>query len=1442
MLDPIRALASRMVSRIKSEEAEPYILFLGAGASQESGCSNMMDIVDDILKDCNNFEKWENDIKKATEINEEYGELLREKINKEKRTLFLKEWDSIDLKTRRAILEKHLLKDKNPSPGYNFLVKLIKKGYIKTVFSTNLDVLLEKALGSSKIFFERIVIEEDNHDKIVSQLRLSNNNIRIIKLHGTLESPTSYKFTKKELFGFEKEIKACLSQLINQSLIIVGYSGRDRDIDLLFEDEVNEIYFVNPTHPCEESRIYQTLAVRKTFRIIEGKDGDFDTFFEKLTKHVELKEGGNDSDSKPPKPAEKSQNKLKYFYTTADFFSRYLEKTNLLNHTYPFVGRNEILSQLDNFVESDKKIALLPGRGGIGKSRILFEFGKVFESKHYECELRYVSENPLSRDSINELPERKCVLVVDDAHRREDIDTLLETAQQAITKLPIKVILTFRPHGLNYIKSSCNRCGFDTREIENISEVKELKRKEIEELGKSILGSKHHQYLEPLIKVSKDSTIVLVIGARLIAENKVQPALLEQDQEFQETVFRRFKEDIILGVISEDLDATFCRDLLSIISILSPIQKENELIERMAKYLEVKKSKLNIAIDTLEKYRALHSVGSKLRITPDVLSDHILHNSCITSDGYSTGYSQEIFDTFGDIYLENILNNLAELDWRITSQNRETDLLVEIWDNIEEEFKSSSNEDRATTLEKLGRVAYYQPQRTLNLIRYAINNPLNKSKKNRSPLCDFTHENVLGIIPSLLKNISFNLEYLLQSCELLWKLAEKEMEIKVTTGSSYALTVLVDLAKYEMYKSFEYNFQILTFVEKELENPKSSRYVCSLLDILDPLLEKEILSNRLVGFEINFTPYSIPYENTKEIRRKAIWLIGNQLKSKSTKVVLKALKILSEALNPPTGYFGRKVSTDEIIRWLPEQMDILKIIEDFSKTTIDPIVKIQIKSSLAWHARQTNQSEVADKASSIIESLSEDFDTKLMRAIWYHYDRDYENFEENQEQISQEIEEVAREFLDRCNNEGKQIFDSLNETITKFQINEITINPADFLVALSTTDHEIACEICNHIISDTSNPLANYLEFLLLGIRRKDENTAIRLTETVVNSGDMVLCRSVAEGYAYRGWALRLKNEEIKIITKLLSSLDADTRRLAIESLGRFPDTQKNKAIELALSIEIGDNEKLADAYCGIFDKHGISPVDLNTEQLKLILKKVSQIKIFNENLCDLETFLKYCSTRIPDELVDFLLERIDLDKKVKNSSVDRFQPLPYKNFFDKGLNGISLSPHYKEILRKVRDQSLDPMDEDSSWLARLYYYISENFSLDSLEVLSEWIDIGDEEKIKAVGTLVKEAPTDFVFSHSDFVSKLIINAQEISDDCYREVRSNLLKSVESEGRTGLVGEPSHEDQKIRDRAQEFMEKYPAGSPTWNFYKRLSEQAKGSIKYSLERDEEMLED
>lgn len=304
MSDSIRALTSSMVSR-KMSGTDPYILFLGAGASISSGCSSMMQIVDDVLEQHakSEFDNWENEIKTATEKEKKFGELLKNEIGKEKRTRFFEIWSLLDHDTQYSTLRKHLWEDKTPSEGYDNLVKLIKRGFIKTVLSTNLDNLMEKALSNSGYQpgdFVIVVNGRDKHEEIVDQLGSSRNSLKIVKLHGTLESPKSYAFGQKEIFDFEKKIKPNLSQLINQSLIIVGYSGQDRDVDLLFKDEGKEIYFVKPSKPEAESRIYQTLMVHEKRKIIDGNDGNFDNFFEKLLKYVELEEGrSNASDSEP---------------------------------------------------------------------------------------------------------------------------------------------------------------------------------------------------------------------------------------------------------------------------------------------------------------------------------------------------------------------------------------------------------------------------------------------------------------------------------------------------------------------------------------------------------------------------------------------------------------------------------------------------------------------------------------------------------------------------------------------------------------------------------------------------------------------------------------------------------------------------------------------------------------------------------------------------------------------------------------------------------------------------------------------------------------------------------------------------------------------------------------------------------------------------------------
>ena len=110
---------------------------------------------------------------------------------------------------------------------------------------------------------------------------------------------------------------------------------------------------------------------------------------------------------------------LSSFVTPAEFFDPFATAAALFNHTWELVGRSRHLRQAHEFVESpEQKIAILTGRGGIGKSKILHEFADRFDDEHKGLALWYAAEGvPLTHDSADDLPFKPCVVVVDDAHR-----------------------------------------------------------------------------------------------------------------------------------------------------------------------------------------------------------------------------------------------------------------------------------------------------------------------------------------------------------------------------------------------------------------------------------------------------------------------------------------------------------------------------------------------------------------------------------------------------------------------------------------------------------------------------------------------------------------------------------------------------------------------------------------------------------------------------------------------------------------------------------------------------------------------------------------------------------------------------------------------------------------------------------------------------------------
>ena len=175
-------------------------------------------------------------------------------------------------------------------------------------------------------------------------------------------------------------------------------------------------------------------------------------------------------------------------------------------------------------------------------------------------------------------------------------------------------------------------------------------------------------------------------------------------------------------------------------------------------------------------------------------------------------------------------------------------------------------------------------------------------------------------------------------------------------------------------------------------------------------------------------------------------------------------------------------------------------------------------------------------------------------------------------------------------------------------------------------------------------------------------------------------------------------------------------------------------------------------------------------------------------------------------------------------------------------LIGLAASPDHENILREIRDTSLEPVSSVEYWIPQLFREASLDFeSAASLKVLNEWINSGDAGNIKSAAHLVSRAQPAFVFKNIEFVANLLERAHSAGSDCYQSVTSNLASSALSGTRSGTPGQPMPEDVAIRDQATVVMNQLDAGSPPYRFYDSLAKSAEASIQEKLLRDEELFE-
>jgi hypothetical protein len=735
----------------------------------------------------------------------------------------------------------------------------------------------------------------------------------------------------------------------------------------------------------QATRVLQAFGLHLVEKLLLSPEGPVVEFIRAEERHRELREMIERIDQKIDDPAREPTSpappRPSVFITAVQFFRPYLRRQRLFHHAWRTVGRHDEVAALDEFVGSGQhRVAVITGPTGVGKTKINFAFARGFRRRHKGYDLRFLAEGvSVGESAFAELPDAPCVIVADDAHKREGIQLLLAGARQR--SQPTKVILISRPWGLTKLDLLLGETSYDPSEIRHLPEIRPLTQEELIRLATQALGPDYAGYARQLVRETNDSPLFTVLGGKVIAREQLPPRLFLASKGFLEVLRKRFG-DLIVGEISVRFGVDVSRRIIRLLAALGPVSNKDERLRRaMAEFLRTDEPELVAALDELQEVGVLVPRGYTLKIIPDFIEEYIFEDACLTVKGEPTGYADQVYEAFGSFSSARVFRNLAEMDWRVrNSSDPHTKLFDNIWRKIEERFRSSGHFKRKNMLDGLQPVSFIQPKRVLALAEYAIHNPALEAEDEEQKYFHFTHDYVLKGLPRVLAGVAGNEEYLPRCCELLWDLAGGEPDVRKA-----AVEELKNLARYDDRPGVGTQMTVLESSERWLGDPTPER-VGPALDVIDRVLRKTDYADHSTAWRFVTEPLIVLSEPTHELRQYALRIVARCASSDKVRVVLRALQSYSQALNDPTPIMNQTISDEDRLQWLPEQRQILEAIDAVATRNDNPFVRLGVAAMLEWEALWAPEPEVKNKARSIVRRIHDSYEIRLVQALSFGFD------------------------------------------------------------------------------------------------------------------------------------------------------------------------------------------------------------------------------------------------------------------------------------------------------------------------------------------------------------------------------------------------------------------------------------------------------------------------
>jgi transcriptional regulator with XRE-family HTH domain len=376
-------------------------------------------------------------------------------------------------------------------------------------------------------------------------------------------------------------------------------------------------------------------------------------------------------------------------WLTPDEYFRAETSGTIYTYGWALAGRAAELRDLAAFLkDSGQQVAVITGRGGIGKTRLLCEFARTAENEA-AAKVRFLARDAtVMPGDFDSLPSgHRAAVVIDDAHDRGGLAGVIRGIRRA--RPGAKVILSLRPQGLARLRADLREAGLHRSEIPEWR-LDDLDFAAAEALAAEALGPRAGGALpRQLAALAADCPLLIAVGGTLISEGHLDPARLASGAAFREEIITAFRDAITEP--DSAVDPGIRQEVLKAIAAVQPFRVDQAAFRSALSGLAGKPfDQLVPHIRRLEEAGVLIRRGNSLRIAPDLLGDVILSEAAADlPHGVSTEYLERVLASAEGDCLLHLVANVSRIDWQIRAGYRTGLSLAEsLWPMITSRFRS----------------------------------------------------------------------------------------------------------------------------------------------------------------------------------------------------------------------------------------------------------------------------------------------------------------------------------------------------------------------------------------------------------------------------------------------------------------------------------------------------------------------------------------------------------------------------------------------------------------------------------------------------------------------------------------------------------------------------------------------------------------------------------